>query len=158
MAKKPRTIFQETSIPYINANAFPEASFHSFELVSMIHDASKPESNRPAVVLMATKEMLKFGYQLGQGLRAIGRGSLALVKLSDNKGRFSLGYKPTHEELFQASRGKKRKCTTLGMPIPHIRTTFPALAEVIMLDPFKELQDKEPNLACIIQFCPKSSP
>ena len=39
MAEEPMPIFQETSIPYIDANAFPEASFHSFELVSMIHNA-----------------------------------------------------------------------------------------------------------------------
>ena len=30
MAKEPTTIFQETSIPYIDTNTFPEASFHSF--------------------------------------------------------------------------------------------------------------------------------
>ena len=81
---------------------------------------------------MATKEVLKFGYKLGQGLKVIGCGSLALVELSNNKGRFGLGYESTHEELFQASRGKKRKCATSRSPIPHIRTTFLALAEVIM--------------------------
>ena len=42
MTEEPMTIFQETSIPYIDANAFPKVSFHSFELVSMIHNASKP--------------------------------------------------------------------------------------------------------------------
>ena len=56
---------------------------------------------------MAIKEMLKFGYKLGQGLRAVGRGSPTLIELSKNKGRFSLGYEPTHEELFPASKGKK---------------------------------------------------
>ena len=44
MVKEPMTIFQETSIPYIDASAFLKASFHSFELVSMIHNASEPES------------------------------------------------------------------------------------------------------------------
>ena len=71
----------------------------------MIHNALELESRWIATVLMATKEMLKFGYQLGESLDAVGCGSPALIKLSDNKGRFSLGYKPTHEELFQASRG-----------------------------------------------------
>ena len=33
------TIFQETSILYINDNAFLEMSFYSFELVSMIHNS-----------------------------------------------------------------------------------------------------------------------
>ena len=44
MAEEPMTIFQETSIPYINANAFLEASFHSFKLVSMVHNALELES------------------------------------------------------------------------------------------------------------------
>ena len=104
---------------------------------------------------MAAKEMLKFGYQLYQGLRAVGRGSPALIKLSDNIGRFGLGYKPTHEEHFQASRGKKRKYATSGMSIPHIKTTFSAPAEVIMLEFFKESEDEEPDLACIIQLYPE---
>ena len=64
-AEEPMTIFQETSIPYIDANAFPQASFHSFELVSMIHNALKPELGWPAAVLMVAKEMLIFGYILG---------------------------------------------------------------------------------------------
>ena len=57
-AEEPMTIFQETSIPYIDANAFPQASFHSFKLVSMIHNALEPEFDWPTAVLMAAKEML----------------------------------------------------------------------------------------------------
>ena len=64
-------------------------------------------------------------------------------------------YKPTHEELFQASRGKKRKCATSGMSIPQIKTTFSAPTEVIIPEPFKELEDEEPNLAYIIRLYPK---
>ena len=101
---------------------------------------------------MAIKEMLKFGYKLGQGVGVVGHGSIAFVELLDNKGRFSFGYEPTHEELFQASKGKKRKCDTLGMSIPHIRTTFSTPTKVIMPEPFKELEDEEPDLACIIQL------
>ena len=43
MAENPITIFQKTSIPYIDANAFLEASFHSIKLFSMIHNALEPE-------------------------------------------------------------------------------------------------------------------
>jgi len=50
MAKEPITIFQETSIPYIDANAFPKASFHSIELVSMIHNALELESGWLAAI------------------------------------------------------------------------------------------------------------
>ena len=121
----------------------------------MIHNALEPKFGWLAVVLMVAKEMLKFGYKLGQGLGAVGRGSLALIELSDNKERFGLGYEPTYEELFQASRGKKKKCAASGISIPHIRTTFPAPGEGTMLEPFKELEDEEPDLACIIQLYPK---
>ena len=61
MAKKPLTIFQETSIPYIGANAFPDATFHSFEIVSMISTALDLKSAWPFATLMVAKEILKFG-------------------------------------------------------------------------------------------------
>ncbi|KAL0010983.1 hypothetical protein SO802_006091 [Lithocarpus litseifolius] len=41
MAEEPLTFFKETSIPYIGANAFPEATIHSFELVSIISRTPK---------------------------------------------------------------------------------------------------------------------
>ena len=62
MVEEPLTIFKETFVPYISANAFLEATFHSFELVSMISRASKLESTWPVATLMAAKEMLKFSY------------------------------------------------------------------------------------------------
>lgn len=73
------TIFQGMSIPYIYGNAFLEVSFHSFELVSMIHNALEPDFSWPTTVLVATKEILKFGYKLGQGFGAIGHGSLTFI-------------------------------------------------------------------------------
>ena len=80
---------------------------------------------------MAAKEVLKFGHQLGQGFGAVGHGKASLIKLPNNKGGFGLGYHPSDEEHFQASRGKKRKCIGQEMSIPYIRVTFPAPAEVI---------------------------
>ena len=100
MAEEPLTFFKETFVPYIGANAFPEATFHSFELVSMISRALELKSAWPSATLMAAKEMLKFGYQLGQGLGAVGYGKASLIELLDNKGGFGLGYKPFDEEHF----------------------------------------------------------
>ena len=131
MVEEPLTFFKETFVPYIGVNAFPEATFHSFELVSMIFRASKLKLVWPSITLMVAKEMLKFGYQLGQGLGAVGHGKTSLVELPDNKGGFDLGYDPSNEEIFQASRGKKRKCIGQGMSTPHIGVTFLALVEVI---------------------------
>ena len=150
MAKDPITISQEMFIPYIDTNAFLEASFHIFKLVSMIHNASKPKSRELAVVFMAAKEMLKFGYKLGQGLGATGHGSLTVVDLSYNKGGFGLGYKLNNEELFQASKGKKRKFASQGISIPHIKATFLTPIKVIIPEPLKEMEDEELDLACIM--------
>ena len=33
-----------------------------------------------------------------------------MIEFPNNKGEFGLGYEPSDEELFQVSRGKKRKC------------------------------------------------
>ena len=82
-------------------------------------------------------------------------GALLSLNSQITKRRFGLGYKPTHEELFQASRGKKRKCAASGMFNPHIKTTFLALAEIILPKHYMELEDDEPNLAYIIQLCPE---
>ena len=62
MVEEPLTFFKETFVPYIGANAFLEATFHSFKLVSMIAKALELESVWPSATLMATKEMLTFGY------------------------------------------------------------------------------------------------
>ena len=40
------------------------------------------------------------------------------------------------------------------MSNPYIRTTFLASTKVIMLEPFKGLEDEGPNLACIIRLYP----
>ena len=131
MAEEPLNFFKEAFVPDIGTNAFPEATFHSFELVSMISKALELESIWPSTTLMVAKEMLKVGYQFGQGLGAVGHGKASFIELPNNKGGLSLGYDPFNEELFQASRGKKRKCTSQGMSIPHIRVTFPASTKVI---------------------------
>ena len=62
MAEEPLTFFKETFVPYIDANAFPEATFHSFELVSMISRAPELKSLWPFATLMVANEMLKFSH------------------------------------------------------------------------------------------------
>ncbi|KAK9991456.1 hypothetical protein SO802_026441 [Lithocarpus litseifolius] len=65
---------------------FPlKASFHSLEVVSMIYNASEPKFGWPATILMVAKEIFKFGYKLGQSLRAVGRESPTFVELSDKR-------------------------------------------------------------------------
>ena len=66
----------------------------------MISKASKLESAWPSTTLIVAKEMLKIGYQLGQGLDVVGHWKAFLIELSDNKGIFGLGYNPSKEKLF----------------------------------------------------------
>ena len=63
----------------------------------MIHNASKPESDWPAAVLMAEKEMLKFGYctfhQPRQGGMSMWLDLDPTRGVVVSKGRESVGYK-----------------------------------------------------------------
>ena len=52
--------------------------------------------------------MLKFGFQLGQGLGAIGHGKASLVELPNNKGGFDLGYNSSNEN-FSKTSGKEEE-------------------------------------------------
>ena len=85
MAEEPLNFFKETFVPDIGTNAFPEATFHSFELVSMISKALEFESVWPSTTLMVAKEMLKVGYQFGQGLGPVGHGKASFIELPNNK-------------------------------------------------------------------------
>ena len=73
----------------------------------MISSASELESTWPFTTLMAANEVLKFGYQLGQGLGAIGHRKAALIELPNNKGGFSLGYNPSDEDFLGFQRKEK---------------------------------------------------
>ena len=124
VAEEPLTFFKETYVPYIGPNAFPEATFHNFELVSMISKASKLESAWPSATLMVAKEMLKFGYQLAQGLSAEGHGKASLVELPDYKGAFSLGYDPFDKELSRLPGERKGSALTKGCLFPTLGLLF----------------------------------
>ena len=76
-----------------------------------------------------------------------------MVELLDNKGVFDIGYDPSDEELFQASKGKKRKCIGQGKSIPHIGVTFLTPTEVIRLEVAQQSCEEESNLACLIHLC-----
>ena len=119
----------------------------------MICKALKLESAWPSTTLIVAKEMLKFGYQLGQGINVVGHGKAFLIELSDNKGSFGLGYNPSKEKLFQAFRGKKRKCIGQRMSIPHIWVIFPALVKVIRSEVVQESHEEESDIASLIHLC-----
>jgi len=89
-----------TSTPYIEATEEAlKTSFQALEIVSTTY--VKPFKVNPCLSsasLMVAKTMMKEGYKYGSGLGKNNTRSVRPVKLVENKGRYGLGYKPTHAE------------------------------------------------------------
>uniref|UniRef100_A0A2N9H6P6 RNA-directed DNA polymerase n=1 Tax=Fagus sylvatica TaxID=28930 RepID=A0A2N9H6P6_FAGSY len=99
--KNPYPFTTTEEIPYIDGCAPEEASFHSFEFVTVIHRVAAVEPRLSKAGIMVAKEFVKAGFQPGQGLGYANQGRTTIVTLEGNKDRIA---------------------------IPHIRTTFPASA------------------------------
>uniref|UniRef100_A0A2N9FZE4 RNA-directed DNA polymerase n=1 Tax=Fagus sylvatica TaxID=28930 RepID=A0A2N9FZE4_FAGSY len=105
LAEEPISIYNDGEIPYIDGCAPEEASFHSFEFVTVIHRVAAVEPRLSKAGIMVAKEFVKAGFQPGQGLGYANQGRTTIVTLEGNKDKYGL-----------------------GIAIPHIRTTFPASA------------------------------
>jgi len=79
------------------------------------------------------KTMMKEGYKYGNGLGKNNTGSVMPLKLVENKGRYGLGYKPTHadrrrivKERIKRSRAKieGREPRTKKVPIYSLDQSF----------------------------------
>uniref|UniRef100_A0A2N9G9M9 Uncharacterized protein n=1 Tax=Fagus sylvatica TaxID=28930 RepID=A0A2N9G9M9_FAGSY len=103
--KNPYPFTTTEEIPYIDGCAPEEASFHSFEFVTVIHRVAAVEPRLSKAGIMVAKEFVKAGFQPGQGLGYANQGRTTIVTLEGNKDKYGL-----------------------GIAIPHIRTTFPASA------------------------------
>uniref|UniRef100_A0A2N9FB32 RNA-directed DNA polymerase n=1 Tax=Fagus sylvatica TaxID=28930 RepID=A0A2N9FB32_FAGSY len=117
LAEEPISIYNDGEIPYIDGCAPEEASFHSFEFVTVIHRVAAVEPRLSKAGIMVAKEFVKAGFQPGQGM------DWGIPRL-ERIVRWLM--KPGGKGLRQSSGGEKwpeRK-----MVIPHIRTTFPASA------------------------------
>ncbi|XP_019429619.1 PREDICTED: uncharacterized protein LOC109337164 [Lupinus angustifolius] len=78
--------------------------------------------------------MIREGYQPGRGLGRYGQGCKEVLIPKANKGRYSLGYRPTYEDELQTiGAGKNGRVARLGhvrnevvakLPIPHISQSF----------------------------------
>jgi hypothetical protein len=137
LAEEPISIYNDGEIPYIDGCAPEEASFHSFEFVTVIHRVAAIEPRLSRAGIMVAREFVKTGFQPGQGLGCANQGRTAIVTLEGNKDRYGLGYTPTrrgHQIAYEARRQKAaaklrgEKWPEKKMVIPHIRTTFPASA------------------------------
>ena len=104
-----------TSTPYIEATEEAlETSFQALEIVSTNYvEPFKVNPCLSSASLMVAKTMMKEGYKYGSGLGKNNTGSVKPLKLVENKGRYGLGYKPTHvdrrriiEERIKRSQAK----------------------------------------------------
>uniref|UniRef100_A0A2N9HVU2 Integrase catalytic domain-containing protein n=1 Tax=Fagus sylvatica TaxID=28930 RepID=A0A2N9HVU2_FAGSY len=112
LAEEPISIYNDGEIPYIDGCAPEEASFHSFEFVTVIHRVAAVEPRLSKAGIMVAKEFVKAGFQPGQGLGYANQGRTTIVTLEGNK-----------DSKLKGEKWPERK-----MAIPHIRTTFPASA------------------------------
>uniref|UniRef100_A0A2N9IBH5 RNA-directed DNA polymerase n=1 Tax=Fagus sylvatica TaxID=28930 RepID=A0A2N9IBH5_FAGSY len=108
LAEEPISIYNDGEIPYIDGCAPEEASFHSFEFVTVIHRVAAVEPRLSKAGIMVAKEFVKAGFQPGQ------------------EGIVRWPMKPGGKELQRSS--KERNGLKRRIAIPHIRTTFPASA------------------------------
>uniref|UniRef100_A0A2N9H123 G-patch domain-containing protein n=1 Tax=Fagus sylvatica TaxID=28930 RepID=A0A2N9H123_FAGSY len=117
LAEEPISIYNDGEIPYIDGCAPEEASFHSFEFVTVIHRVAAVEPRLSKAGIMVAKEFVKAGFQPGQGMD---------WGIPRPEGIVRWPMKPGGKELQRSS--KERNGPERKMAIPHIRTTFPASA------------------------------
>uniref|UniRef100_A0A2N9HMH2 RNA-directed DNA polymerase n=1 Tax=Fagus sylvatica TaxID=28930 RepID=A0A2N9HMH2_FAGSY len=117
LAEEPISIYNDGEIPYIDGCASEEASFHSFEFVTVIHRVAAVEPRLSRAGIMVAREFVKAGFQPGQDM--------------------GLGYTPTRKDRQMAYEARRQRAAAKlrgerwpekKMVIPHIRTTFPASA------------------------------
>ena len=98
LAKEPISIYNDGAVPYIDGCASEEASFHSFEFITVIHRVATLEPKLSKAGIMVAREFVKAGFQPGQGLGCANQGRTAIVTLEGNKDRYGLGYTPTRKD------------------------------------------------------------
>ena len=103
------------AIPYIDC---AEDSFQNLKV-------AEPERQTNSVNQVIVQMMHKNGFQKGKGLGSQLQGIKHPISLPENLGKFGLGYETTERELSILPGEKK---------IPHIKETFPAPAEIVVLE------------------------
>ena len=120
-------------MPYVEAAKDSlETSFQALEVVSNAFVESPSVHPRSSgVVLMVARVMLEHGYELGMGLGRNGNGIASLIEFTENRGRFRLGYEPTHANMRRIAleRRERRAGQPQGpllekVPFCHIDESF----------------------------------
>ena len=87
-----------------------EMLFQTLEIVNNAYVESP--SIQPCLFdtsLLVARVMLKDGYEPGIGLGLNGDGAVSLLEISENRGRFGLGYKPTCADEKRIALERKEK-------------------------------------------------
>jgi len=87
-----------------------EIAFQDMEIVGDAYD--EPFQIKPylsCASLMMAKVMLREGYEYGKGLGKVRQGLIFTLKIVENKNRYSLGYKPTKEDIRRLMEEKKER-------------------------------------------------
>uniref|UniRef100_A0A2N9FAA7 Uncharacterized protein n=1 Tax=Fagus sylvatica TaxID=28930 RepID=A0A2N9FAA7_FAGSY len=108
LAEEPISIYNDGEIPYIDGCASEEASFHSFEFVTVIHRVAAVEPRLSRAGIMVAREFVKAG-----------------ISARARKDR-QMAYEARRQRAAAKLRGER--WPEKKMVIPHIRTTFPASA------------------------------
>uniref|UniRef100_A0A2N9H505 Uncharacterized protein n=1 Tax=Fagus sylvatica TaxID=28930 RepID=A0A2N9H505_FAGSY len=111
LAEEPISIYNDGEIPYIDGCAPEEASFHSFEFVTVIHRVAAVEPR-----------LSKAGIMVAKGIRQGGVSARARFRLCEPRKNHNCDPGGKQRQL-RGEKWPERK-----MVIPHIRTTFPASA------------------------------
>uniref|UniRef100_A0A2N9GHZ9 Retrotransposon gag domain-containing protein n=1 Tax=Fagus sylvatica TaxID=28930 RepID=A0A2N9GHZ9_FAGSY len=69
LAEEPISIYNDGEIPYIDGCASEEASFHSFEFVTVIHRVAAVEPRLSRAGIMVAREFVKVGFSAGARFR-----------------------------------------------------------------------------------------
>jgi len=76
-----------------------ETSFQALEIVGMTYvEPALVEPHLSCASIMMAKVMIKGGHEPGYGLGKNCGGSTSLIEISNNKGQYGLGYKPTKQD------------------------------------------------------------
>jgi hypothetical protein len=98
LALEPISIYNDSTVPYIDGNTAPEASFHNFKFVSVIHKVATVKPKMSEAVMMVAKEFIRAGFQSGQRLGSSNQGMSTPMALKENKDGFGLGYVPARKD------------------------------------------------------------
>eukprot|EP00256_Glycine_max_P065885 XP_025980480.1 uncharacterized protein LOC112998574 [Glycine max] len=122
-----------SSTPYVKtAKESLETSFQALEVVSNAYVESPPVQPRSSgAALMVARVMLGHGYEPGMALGRNNDGVASLVEFTGNRGRFGLGYEPTHVDVRRSalerrgrSMGQPQGLQMKGVPLCHINENF----------------------------------